>query len=120
MTSTFRMLFASCLVLLTILAPLTLANTRQPDPGPVDDTICTGEVFKMLPGSNIRKNPLLLWPKGSCCTTTDCKLQKFSCPSNPAHPGSDGDICCFKASGNGAAAGTCKCGIDEQPQGTCF
>jgi hypothetical protein len=98
---------------------LTTANTRQPDPGTEDDILCTVEVVKMVRLGQLADNNLLLWPKGSCCTTTDCQLQKFSCPTNPNHTGSGGDICCYKP-GGGAAAGTCKCGIDEEPQGTCF
>lgn len=111
-----------CLTALLAL-PFASANTRQPDPGPVDDTLCTVEVVKMVRLSNLANNTLLLWPEGTCCTTIDCQLQKFSCPENPKHPSADGkggDICCSKPSGNGAAAGHCQCGIDAQPQGTCF
>lgn len=110
----------SYLVLLPTFVPLIQANTREPDPGPANDTLCTLAVVAEIPGSNILNNTLLLWPKGSCCTTTDCGLQKFSCPANSAHSGSGGDICCYKGSGDGAVAGMCRCGIDEQPQGTCF
>lgn len=108
-------------LLLVLLVPaLALANTRQPDPGTVNDTLCTFEVLKLIPKSNLLNNTLLLWPKGSCCTTTDCSLQSFSCPANAAHSGTGGDVCCFKPTGNGAAAGSCRCGIDKQRQGTCF
>lgn len=113
--------FGLLLVALAIVSPTTYANTREPDPGPVNDTLCTVEVVKMARLD--KDNTLLLWPKGSCCTTTDCTLQKFSCPENAAHPSSDGkggDICCYKASGNGADLGACRCGIDAEPQGTCF
>ena len=48
------------------------------------------------------------------------ELQDFSCPVNAAHAGGGGDICCYKADGNDASAGTCKCGIDKEPEGTCF
>lgn len=109
--------------LLFLALPLAQANTRQPDPGFEDDTLCTVEVVKHVRLSNLKNNTLLFWPKDSCCTTTDCELQDFSCPENPAHPSSDGkggDICCFKASGNGADYGMCRCGIDANPQGTCF
>ena len=104
-------------------ASIVLANTRQPDPGLVDDTICTANVFKMLDPLYPANNTLLIWPKGSCCTTIDCELQGFKCPANPAHPNTDGkggDICCYKASGKGADAGACACGIDKKPEGTCF
>ncbi|EME44772.1 hypothetical protein DOTSEDRAFT_72276 [Dothistroma septosporum NZE10] len=99
------------------------ANTRQPEPGPVKDTVCTVNVFKMIDPLYPQNNTLLLWPKGSCCTTTDCELQSFKCPANAAHPTTDdngGDTCCYKASGDGGDAGTCVCGIDMQTQGTCF
>lgn len=108
---------------LLLLFPSTLANTRVPDPGFEADTLCTVEVVKHVRLNNLKNNTLLLWPKDSCCTTTDCELQDFSCPENPAHPstdGKDGDICCFKASGKGADFGMCRCGIDANPQGTCF
>lgn len=104
---------------LQLLASLVSANTRQPDPGPVDNTLCTVEVVKMVRSSELKDNTLLLWPKGSCCTTTDCSLQSFNCPTNSAHTGTGGDICCYKP-GGGAAYGACKCGIDQYPQGTCY
>jgi hypothetical protein len=104
-----------------LLPTLSVANSRQPDPGSADDTLCTVAVLGMLDTSPPSlNNTLLLWPKNSCCTTTDCQLQKFTCPFNAAHSDSKGDICCYKASGNGADAGTCKCGIDQEMQGTCF
>ena len=114
-----NMKFPHATTILFSILPLAHANTRQPDPGAVDDTLCTVEVVKMVRAGNLASNTLLLWPKGSCCTTTDCELQSFSCPANSAHTGSGGDICCYKP-GGGAAAGTCKCGIDSYPQGTCF
>jgi hypothetical protein len=109
-------------IFLTLLLPaLSIANSRQPDPGSADDTLCTVAVLGMLDTSPPSlNNTLLLWPKSSCCTTTDCQLQKFTCPFNAAHSDSKGDICCYKASGDGADAGTCKCGIDQEMQGTCF
>ena len=108
-------------LILALLPSLTLANTRQPDPGVLDDTICTANVLKMLgkTGPSL-SNTLLLWPKNSCCTTTDCSVQKFSCPANPAHTGTGGDVCCYKASGKGTDAGTCVCAIDTKAEGTCF
>ncbi|KAF2160397.1 hypothetical protein M409DRAFT_29243 [Zasmidium cellare ATCC 36951] len=111
------------LATLSLLLPSTLANTRRPDPGFEADTLCTVEVVKNIRLSDPLNNTLLLWPKGSCCTTIDCQLQDFSCPENPAHPSGDGkggDICCFKASGEGEDFGMCRCGIDANPQGTCF
>jgi hypothetical protein len=114
----------SRIVYLAMAAALTfqpaLANTRQPDPGFLNDTLCTFEVLGLIPKSNLLNNTLLRWPKGSCCTTTDCELQQLNCPVNSQYTGSGGDICCYKADGNGAAAGMCKCGINRQPQGTCF
>ncbi|CAJ2513065.1 Uu.00g011840.m01.CDS01 [Anthostomella pinea] len=101
------------ITLLAVIVP-ALGNTREPDPGTEKDILCTVEVAKLVPDSSIVNNTLLLWPKGSCCTTTDCEIQKFGCPAG------NGDICCYKASGNGVAAGMCDCGIDQQPQGTCF
>lgn len=108
------------LSLFAVLPTAVLANSRQPDPGSVNDTVCTFKVLELVPKSNLLNNTLLLWPKESCCTTTDCELQDFNCPANSAHTGSGGDICCFKADGNGAEAGSCRCEIDAQPQGTCF
>ncbi|KAI0125152.1 hypothetical protein BJ170DRAFT_597981 [Xylariales sp. AK1849] len=98
----------------------TWANTRMPDPGPAADILCTVEVVKMIRESPIEDNTLLLWPAGTCCTTTDCELQHWSCQANPVHPGKNGDVCCFKASGSGADIGYCRCGIDSNPQGTCY
>ncbi|TKA79373.1 hypothetical protein B0A55_02832 [Friedmanniomyces simplex] len=108
----------SSLLLATI--PFVSANTRQADPGFTNDTLCTFAVLELIPKSNLLNNTLLLWPKDSCCTTTDCSLQHFRCPSNSAHAEKGGDVCCYKADGNGASAGVCKCGIDGFAQGTCF
>ena len=118
------MLPALSVLAIVLLAPLnvlpaTLANSRQPDPGLLDHTLCTVEIVKMVRAGTLASNILLLWPKGSCCTTTGCQLQSFSCPANPAHTGNGGDICSYKP-GGGAAAGTCKCGTDSQPQGSCY
>ncbi|KAK4610712.1 hypothetical protein CLAFUW4_13556 [Fulvia fulva] len=91
------------LSLLFISITTATANTRQPDPGPINDTICTVNVFKMLDPLYPENNTLLIWPKGSCCTTIDCQLQAFKCPANPAHPNPDGkggDICCYKETGD--------------------
>lgn len=109
---------------LSVLLALSQANTREPDPGAEADTLCFAEVLKiaaeMVPDSSLLDDTVPGWPEGSCCTTTDCELQHLSCPMNPAHAEDGGDMCCYKESGDGAEAGTCMCGIDQQPQGTCF
>lgn len=106
-------MFLKSTTLLLASLPYGYCNTRQPDPGPVADTLCTVEIVKMVRAGDLADNTLLLWPKGSCCTITDCNLQSFSCPNGGA------DICCYKP-GGGAAAGTCKCGINSFAQGTCY
>nr|POE46231.1 hypothetical protein CFP56_73193 [Quercus suber] len=107
-------------MVLALLFSVAQANTRHADPGLVNDTLCTFDVFSLLPKSNLLNNTLLIWPAGSCCTTIDCTLQDFTCATNPVHNGTGGDVCCYKATGDGAKAGMCQCGLDKFPQGTCF
>ncbi|TKA31756.1 hypothetical protein B0A50_01834 [Salinomyces thailandicus] len=112
--------YFTALLVCLFTTPFTHANTRVPDPGALADTACTIAILGEIPDSNLMNNTLLLWPHDSCCTTTDCQLQDFECPNNEKHEGAGGDVCCYKAGGDGAEAGICRCGIDEVEQGTCF
>ena len=42
------------------------ANTRQPDLGLANDTLCTVEVLKIVPTTDITSGRVPLWAKGSC------------------------------------------------------
>lgn len=119
----FKQIIILALALPCLMTPTSSPSplhTRMPDPGPLSDTLCTVAVVEAVRLDSLENNTLVLWPKGTCCTTTDCNLQDFSCPPSAAHADQDGDICCFKESEAGDAIGYCRCGIDKNPEGSCF